>query len=63
MVVLAVTWMAKSGRESDVAGLFAKLTEQFTATRPSRAAFSSTSNTKMTRPSKRIAPLRTFCNT
>jgi len=28
MVVLAVTWMAKSGRESDVAGLFAKLTEQ-----------------------------------
>jgi quinol monooxygenase YgiN len=28
MVVLAVTWMAKTGRESDVAGLFAKLTEE-----------------------------------
>ena len=27
MVVLAVTWMAKTGRESDIAGLFAKLTE------------------------------------
>jgi quinol monooxygenase YgiN len=27
MVVLAVTWMAKTGREADVAGYFAKLTE------------------------------------
>jgi len=28
MVVLAVTWMAKAGRESDVAGLFEKLTAE-----------------------------------
>ena len=28
MVVLAVTWMAKAGRESEVAELFAKLTEE-----------------------------------
>ena len=28
MVVLAVTWVAKSGREADVTGLFAKLTEE-----------------------------------
>jgi len=28
MVVLAVTWMAKVGHESDVATLFAKLTEE-----------------------------------
>ncbi|HEY7097211.1 MAG TPA: putative quinol monooxygenase [Terriglobales bacterium] len=28
MVVLAVTWMAKTGRESDVASAFAKLTEE-----------------------------------
>lgn len=28
MVVLAVTWMAKTGREADVASLFAKLTEE-----------------------------------
>src|SRR4029077_6340253 len=28
MVVLAVTWMAKVGHESEVAGLFAKLTEE-----------------------------------
>jgi quinol monooxygenase YgiN len=28
MVVLAVTWMAKAGRESEVAALFEKLTEQ-----------------------------------
>lgn len=28
MVVLAVTWMAKAGRESEVASLFAKLTEE-----------------------------------
>src|SRR6476659_2791571 len=27
MVVLAVTWMAKAGRESEVAALFEKLTE------------------------------------
>jgi len=27
MVVLAVTWMAKNGRESDVAAMFSKLTE------------------------------------
>ena len=27
MVVLAVTWMAKAGHESDVAGIFCKLTE------------------------------------
>ena len=27
MVVLAVTWMAKLGHESDVAGIFSKLTE------------------------------------
>ena len=28
MVVLAVTWMAKVGHESDVAALFVKLTEE-----------------------------------
>jgi quinol monooxygenase YgiN len=28
MVVLAVTWTAKTGRESEVAALFAKLTEE-----------------------------------
>jgi quinol monooxygenase YgiN len=28
MVVLAVTWMAKVGREAEVTGLFAKLTEE-----------------------------------
>jgi len=28
MVVLAVTWMAKVGRETEVAALFQKLTEQ-----------------------------------
>jgi quinol monooxygenase YgiN len=28
MVVLAVTWVAKSGRESEVASLFSKLTEE-----------------------------------
>lgn len=28
MVVLAVTWMAKVGRESEVAGIFSKLTEE-----------------------------------
>lgn len=28
MVVLAVTWMAKVGREKEVADLFAKLTEE-----------------------------------
>jgi quinol monooxygenase YgiN len=28
MVVLAVTWMAKLGREAEVASLFAKLTEE-----------------------------------
>ena len=28
MVVLAVTWMAKVGREADVTGLFSKLTEE-----------------------------------
>jgi len=28
MVVLAVTWTAKTGREEEVAALFAKLTEQ-----------------------------------
>ncbi len=28
MVVLAVTWMAKAGRETEVAALFQKLTEQ-----------------------------------
>jgi quinol monooxygenase YgiN len=27
MVVLAVTWMAKTGREAEVAAVFAKLTE------------------------------------
>ena len=27
MVVLAVTWMAKVGRENDVVGIFGKLTE------------------------------------
>ena len=27
MVVLAVTWMAKVGRENEVAGIFSKLTE------------------------------------
>lgn len=27
MVVLAVTWMAKTGREADVAGYFVRLTE------------------------------------
>jgi quinol monooxygenase YgiN len=28
MVVLAVTWMAKAGREAEVIALFAKLTEE-----------------------------------
>lgn len=28
MVVLAVTWVAKAGRESEVAALFSKLTEE-----------------------------------
>ena len=28
MVVLAVTWMAKAGREAEVATLFSKLTEE-----------------------------------
>jgi quinol monooxygenase YgiN len=28
MVVLAVTWMAKAGRESEVAEMFVKLTEE-----------------------------------
>ena len=28
MVVLAVTWMAKAGRESEIAGLFEKLTTE-----------------------------------
>jgi len=28
MVVLAVTWVAKNGREAEVAALFAKLTEE-----------------------------------
>lgn len=28
MVVLAVTWMAKAGREAEVAALFSKLTEE-----------------------------------
>jgi quinol monooxygenase YgiN len=28
MVVLAVTWMAKAGREAEVAGIFSKLTEE-----------------------------------
>lgn len=28
MVVLAVTWMAKKGREAEVQSIFAKLTEQ-----------------------------------
>ena len=28
MVVLAVTWLAKAGRESEVAEVFAKLTEE-----------------------------------
>jgi quinol monooxygenase YgiN len=28
MVVLAVTWMAKVGREADVIGVFSKLTEE-----------------------------------
>jgi autoinducer 2-degrading protein len=28
MVVLAVTWMAKAGREAEVTALFAKLTEE-----------------------------------
>jgi (4S)-4-hydroxy-5-phosphonooxypentane-2,3-dione isomerase len=28
MVVLAVTWIAKNGKEADVASLFAKLTEE-----------------------------------
>lgn len=28
MVVLAVTWMAKVGREADVAGVFGKLTQE-----------------------------------
>lgn len=28
MVVLAVTWMAKVGKEAEVSGLFAKLTEE-----------------------------------
>lgn len=28
MVALAVTWVAKNGREAEVAGLFSKLTEE-----------------------------------
>jgi quinol monooxygenase YgiN len=28
MVVLAVTWMAKVGREAEMAGIFSKLTEE-----------------------------------
>ena len=28
MVVLAVTWMAKAGRDAEVAALFSKLTEE-----------------------------------
>jgi len=28
MIVLAVTWMARQGRENDVASVFAKLTEE-----------------------------------
>ena len=28
MVVLAVTWMAKVGREAEVAAVFSKLTEE-----------------------------------
>ena len=28
MVVLAVTWMAKAGRETEVSALFSKLTEE-----------------------------------
>ncbi len=28
MVVLAVTWMAKAGHETEVAGVFSKLTEE-----------------------------------
>jgi quinol monooxygenase YgiN len=28
MVVLAVTWMARTGREADVAAIFSKLTEE-----------------------------------
>jgi quinol monooxygenase YgiN len=28
MVVLAVTWMAKAGRETEVSAIFAKLTEE-----------------------------------
>ena len=28
MVVLAITWMAKTGREAEVVSLFAKLTEE-----------------------------------
>jgi (4S)-4-hydroxy-5-phosphonooxypentane-2,3-dione isomerase len=28
MVVLAVTWLAKAGREAEVAGIFSKLTEE-----------------------------------
>jgi quinol monooxygenase YgiN len=28
MVVLAVTWMAKTGREADVSSIFSKLTEE-----------------------------------
>ena len=28
MVVLAVTWVAKAGREAEVSGLFSKLTEE-----------------------------------
>ena len=58
MVVLAVTWMAKAGRETEVAALFEKLTEQSRkepgvpctrciGTKPILAGFSSTSNIKM----------------
>jgi quinol monooxygenase YgiN len=28
MVVLAVTWMAKAGREAEVSGIFSRLTEE-----------------------------------
>ena len=74
MVVLAVTWMAKAGRENEVTAIFAKLTEEsarnpvaqpirYTATRRNRAVFSSTNCIKTTRRSKRTAPPLISCNT
>ena len=74
MVVLAVTWMAKVGREAEVAPVFSKLTEESRkepgsvmywciVTRPNRDAFSSMSSTRTMPGLRPIAPLPISCNT